>query len=157
MPAQQARREWRGRARRDRRGRRGGGRTERRPAMIRGRTISLGDTPGAGDPEPNLAADLGDKTGAGGAKPSIADDDEVVLTFLGDKTGAGGGDPNQARAVAEAEQAQFAAAMAQGDAEMTLLVRKQQELLAGHRRQQRILDGIDYLAKLSLANNASLR
>jgi len=60
--------------------------------------ISLGDTSGAGGPEPNLAADLGDKTGAGGAKPSIADGDEVVLTFLGDKTGAGGGDPNQARA-----------------------------------------------------------
>ena len=39
MSAQQARREWRGRARRDRRGRRGGGRTERRPAMIRGRTM----------------------------------------------------------------------------------------------------------------------
>ena len=104
--------------------------------------ISFGDTPDAGGPEPNLAADLGDKTGAGGAKPSIADDDEVVLTFLGDKTGAGGGDPNQARAVAEAKQAQFAAAMAQGDAEMAQLVRKQQELLAGHRRQQRILDGI---------------
>jgi hypothetical protein len=76
--------------------------------------ISLGDTPGARGPEPNLAADLGDKTGAGGAKPSIADDDEVVLTFLGDNTGAGGGDPNQARAVAEAEQAQFAAAETSG-------------------------------------------
>ena len=61
-------------------------------------------------------------------KPSIADGDEVVLTFLGDKTGAGGSDPNQACAVAEAEQAQFAAAMAQGNADMAKLVRKQLEL-----------------------------
>ena len=42
----------------------------------------MGDAPGAGGPETNLADDLGDKTGAGGA--------------LGDTPGAGGPEPNLA-------------------------------------------------------------
>ena len=44
--------------------------------------ISLGDTSGAGGPEPNLAADLGDKTGAGGAKPSIPSFPTLLISLV---------------------------------------------------------------------------